>query len=254
MVTTRRSAVRPSVLLLTIACLMQGSFPTGYAQTSSGRTKNTYFIMGAVKNPGVYRIETDASVLRLLALAGGLEDRHGPVAFIIRQVPAQAAGQDPSYTVIQMRIDEVLKGNLQEAVRLEPGDIVNVPNADIFFVMGEVVRAGSFPFKEGVTLLQALSAARGLKAGAQGAKAVIFRNDPSAGKQEITVDLDAVTNGKQKDIPLLPSDIILIPNSRAGNNPLRRLLEAPPVPVLRPCRRARPCLAWLDFSGRTRQR
>jgi protein involved in polysaccharide export with SLBB domain len=256
MVTTRRSAARLGGLLLTIASLMQGSFPTGYAQASSGRTESTYFITGAVKNPGVYRIESDASVLKLLVLAGGLEDSHGPVAFIIRRVPAQAADQDPSYTVIQMRIDEVLKGHLHADVRLESGDIVNIPNADILFVMGGVVNPGSFPFKEGVTLMQAISAARGLKAGAQGAKAVILRKDRSAGKQEITVDLDAVTSGKQKDIPLLPNDIVVVPDSRAGNR-LRRFLDAPPAPVLRRCRSARPCIARADLvvkpvSGKNR--
>jgi protein involved in polysaccharide export with SLBB domain len=243
-VKTHRSAVRLSVLLLNIASLMQGNFPTSYAQTTSGHTKNTYFIQGAVKNPGAYRIETDASMLKLVVLAGGLEDRHSSVAFIIRQIRAQAADQSPSFTVIQMRIDEVLKGNLKAAVRLEPGDIVNIPNADIFFVTGEVVRPGSYPFKEGMTLLHAISAARGLK---QGARAVVFRRDLSGAEQEITVDIDAVTSGKQKDILLLPNDIVVIQDSRAGNR-LRRFLDAPPAPVLRRCRSAHPCIARADLA------
>jgi protein involved in polysaccharide export with SLBB domain len=246
MVKTRRSAVRLSVLLLTIATLMQGNFPTSYAQTTSGRTKNTYFIQGAVKNPGAYQIETDASVLKLLVMAGGLEDRHGPVAFIIRRIPGQSADQNPSFTVIQIRIEEALRGNLAAAARIEPGDIVNIPHANAYVVTGEVVRPGSYPFKKGMTLLHAISAARGLKQGAQGAKAVVFRRDLSGAKQEIMVDIDAVTSGKQKDILLLPNDIVVIQDSRAGNR-LRRFLDAPPAPVLRRCRSAHPCIARADL-------
>jgi hypothetical protein len=103
--------------------------------------------------------------------------------------------------------------------------------------------------KEGVTLLQAISAAGGLKAGAKADKAIIFRENPSTGKrQEISVDLDAVKSGKQKDIPLLPNDIVVIPNSRVGLTPRPRFLDAPPIRVFAPCRGSRPCMAQLDLS------
>lgn len=212
MVTTRRSAVQFVGLLLTIAGLMQGSLPTSYAQSSSGRTRNSYFILGAVKSPGVYRIDSASSLSKLVSLAGGLTDNHGSTAFIVRELPAQGADQDPAYKVIQVPIDELLKGSLEAAASLEPGDIVNIPQADVFYVAGEVNAPGSFPFKEGITLLQAISVARGLKVSAKANKAIIFRKDPSTGgRQEISVDLNAVTSGKQKDIRLLPNDIIVVP-------------------------------------------
>lgn len=228
---------------------MQGSLPASYAQSSSGRTKNVYFIMGAVKSPGVYRIDSAPSLLKLLSLAGGLIDSHGSVAFIMRGLPAQAADQDPAYKVIQVRIDELLKGSLEAAANLEPGDIVNITQADVFFVTGEVTAPGSFPFKEGVTLLQAISAARGVTSGAKPGKALIFRQDPNTGKrQEINVDLDAVRNAKQKDIPLMPNDIIVVPNSRARVTPWPQFLDAPPIRVFAPCRGSRPCMARSDLS------
>ncbi len=249
MVKTRRNAVQFVGLLLMFAGLMQGNLLASYAQSTGDRTKNQYFIIGAVKAPGVYRIESAPSLFRLLALAGGLADSHGAVAFIMRRLPAQPADQDPAFKVIQVRIDELLQANLEAAANLEPGDIVSIPQADVFFVTGEVVRAGSFPFKEGMTLLQAISVARGLKAGAKADKAIIFREDRSTGKrQEISVDLDAVTSGKQKDIPLLPNDIVVVPSSQARIAPPQRLLDAPPIRVFAPCRGSRPCMARLDLS------
>ena len=250
MVKTRRSVVPFVGLLLMLVCVIQGNLLASYAQSTSGRTKNLYFIMGAVKKPGVYQIESAPSLLKLLVLAGGLTDSHGAVAFIMRELPARAADQDPAFKVIQVRIDELLKGNLEVNAKLEPGDIVNIPPADVFFVTGEVIRPGSFPFKEGTTLLEAISTARGVKVGAKADKAIIFREDPATGRrQEINVDLDAVKSGKQKDIPLLPNDIVIVPNPQARiAPPWPRFLDAPPVRVLVPCRGSRSCMARLDLS------
>lgn len=249
MVKTTRSGMQVVGLLLMFAGLMQGTLLASFAQSTGDRTKNQYFIIGAVRKPGVYPIESAPSVLKLLALAGGLADSHGAVAFIMRRLPAQAADQDPGFKVIQVRIDELLKGNLEAAANLEPGDIVNIPQADVFFVSGEVVKPGSFPFTGGVTLLQAIARAGGVTSGAKPGNALIFRQDPNNGKrQEISVDLDAVTSGKQKDIPLVPNDIVVVPSSRARTTLWPRFLDAPPIRVFAPCRGSRPCMARSDLS------
>ena len=49
------------------------------------------------------------------------------LAFIIRGIPAQIAGDENAFKVIQVRIDELLNGKFDAAASLEPGDIVNVP-------------------------------------------------------------------------------------------------------------------------------
>jgi len=96
---------------------------------------------------------------------------------------------------------------------------------------------------------QAIARAGGLTAGAKPGSARIFRQDPSNGKRaEINVDLDAVTSGKEKDIPLQPNDIIVVPNSRIGVTPRQRFIDAPPIRVLATCRGSRPCMAQVDFG------
>jgi protein involved in polysaccharide export with SLBB domain len=248
MIKTRRSCVRFVCLLLTFAGLMQLTLLATYAQSNSAN-QNTYFIQGAVNKPGVYRIESTPSLITVLALAGGLADRHGAVAFIIRRQSAkETADQEAAFEVVQVRIDELLKGNFAGAAHLEPGDMVNIPPVDVFFVAGEVKYAGSFSFTEGVTLLQAIARSGGLTSGAKPSRALIFRQDPNSGKrQEITVDLDAVTSGKQKDIPLLPNDIIILPSS-GGGTPKLRFLDTPPARGLAPCRDSRPCAARSDLT------
>lgn len=45
----------------------------------------TFFIQGAIRNPGVYVIEGRPSLFKLISIAGGLPENHGSTAYIIRE-------------------------------------------------------------------------------------------------------------------------------------------------------------------------
>jgi len=98
---------------------------------------------------------------------------------------------------------------------LEPGDIINIPRVDVFFVAGEVKQPGSFPLKEGTTLRQAISLAQGMTFNAKPSQGAIFREDLLLGsRQEIKVDIGEVMRGKKEDILVQANDVIIVPNSR----------------------------------------
>jgi polysaccharide biosynthesis/export protein len=206
----------------------------------------TFLIQGSVRNPGVYQTEGRPSLLTMIGLAGGLAVDHGSTAFILRpnktkkparapdtqisslqdqtpdtdqstQTPAGGSAsepsEDPDYELIKVNIGALYKGQFDQ--RVEPGDIINIPRSDVFFVTGEVKSPGSFTLKDGTTLRQAVSLAQGLTFNAKGAQAVIFREDSALGsRKEIKVDISAVINGKKEDIPLQANDLIIVPNSR----------------------------------------
>ncbi|MCI0665094.1 MAG: polysaccharide biosynthesis/export family protein [Acidobacteria bacterium] len=204
----------------------------------------TFFIQGSVRNPGVYQTEGRPSLLTMIGMAGGLAAEHGSTVFILRpcktrkpepeaitqkssqadQTPLstpptqlQAGGSDSTqatdYELIKVNIGALYKG--QSDQRLEPGDIINIPRADVFFVAGEVRAPGSFPLKEGTTLRQAISLAQGMSFNAKSAQGVIFREDPMLGsRQELKVDISAVMDGKKEDILIQANDVIIVPNSR----------------------------------------
>jgi protein involved in polysaccharide export with SLBB domain len=208
----------------------------------------SFFIQGAVKNPGVYLIDGPASLLKLIILAGGLVENHGSTAFIIREIkaetetsqdsspatvqdtqsvravdaaaakpqPARDAADEEKYELVKASINGMLTGHFEQNVRIEPGDIVNIPPNDVFFVAGEVKAPGSFRLKEGTTLRQAISLAQGMTFKSASNRGLIFREDVASGKrQEIKVDVGAVMSGKQEDMTILANDVIIIPNSRA---------------------------------------
>lgn len=200
-----------------------------------------FFIQGAVRSPGLYQLEGRPSLLRLISLAGGVLENSGPTALILRQtnkanpkeaalaaVPDSKAGtsqnpeekgkdsEEDGIELIKVALSPLFnQGNTEQNIRLEPGDIVNIPPAKVFFVAGEVNAPGAFQIKEGTTLRQAISLAQGTTFKAALSRAVIYRDDPETNKrQEILVDVGAVMNGKKQDIALYPNDMVIIPNSR----------------------------------------
>ena len=200
----------------------------------------SFFIQGAVRNPGVFQVEGKPSLLVLLTLAGGLAENHSSTGFILRpnkQSPslpennpsnqattgqgdgssteAQTATPQNEYSLVKVNINGLLLGRFEQNMYLEPGDIVNIPQSEIFFVAGEVQKPGSFTMNEGTTLRHAISLAQGTNFKADMKRGIIFREDAGTGKKkELNVDIAAVMNGKQEDVPILPNDIIYIPNSK----------------------------------------
>lgn len=208
----------------------------------------TFFIQGSVRRPGVYQIEGRPSLLKLITVAGGLADSHGSSAYVIREVKSKkdssppadgqmsqvSARKDgaqeedlPEYDFMTVNITGMLRGHLEKNMFLEPGDIVNIPSLDVFYVAGEVNAPGSFQLKEGTTLRQAISLAQGTTYNAAAGNGIIFRDDQVTGKrQEIKIDIGQVMKGKNEDIALMPNDIVLVPNSKGkaiGNAILKAL-------------------------------
>lgn len=212
----------------------------------------TYFIQGSVRRPGLYQVEGQPSLLKLITIAGGLSENYGSTAFVIRetkqegesevanpkseastpkpeqtnessqnsseasaQVTESSPEAKPKYELVKVNINGLLRGNFDQNIEIGPGDIIHIPPTDVFFVAGEVNAPGSFPLKDGTTLRQAISLAQGTTFQASGGRAIIFREEQSSGKrQEIPVDVTAVMSGKKSDVPILANDIIIIPNSR----------------------------------------
>ncbi|MEK6299792.1 MAG: polysaccharide biosynthesis/export family protein [Acidobacteriota bacterium] len=216
-----------------------------------------FFILGAARRPGVYQIEGHPSLIKLITVAGGLAENHGSTAFILHEVkkdprsdageaaksiPAAADAQnlvsktadktsddEPEFVVRTINISNLFRGIVpkDKEMILEPGDIVNIPIADVFFVAGEVNAPGSFPLTDGTTLRQAVALSQGLTINAASTRCVVFRQDQATGqRQEIAVDVGAVMKGKGEDIALVANDIVIIPNSKMktiGNSVLKAL-------------------------------
>ncbi len=212
----------------------------------------TFYVHGEVRQPGVYQVEGRPSLLKLVSLAGGFTEKHGAMLFLLQ--PQRKAGKkivDESssltptlatasvetlretqtysstekvfsenetasdYGLEKIKISDLLRGEPKYNPRLNPDAVVYIPEADVFYVGGEVMSPGSFPIKEGATIRQAISLAKGFTPKANPTKAVVFREKPGTSQRdEIRVNLKEVMDGKQQDMALLPNDIIVLPDSK----------------------------------------
>ena len=190
---------------------------------------HTFLIHGAVRRPGPYQIEGRPSLFRLIAYAGGLMENHGSRAYIIREAKDSGkesgtatsggpttteAGDIPKYEMLVSNISSLYKGRFDHDALLEPGDVINIPPTDVFFVAGAVNAPGEFPLKDGTTLRQAIALAQNWTNKAQPKNAIIFREGANGELKEVSVDITAVMNSKSPDIPILANDIIVIPDSK----------------------------------------
>ena len=82
-------------------------------------------------------------------------------------------------------------------------------------VIGQVLKPQSVPYREGMTVLDALLAVGGLGQFAAGNRAHIARI-VNGKEQDIKVKLDALVNGgeMQQNLKLLPGDVLVVPESR----------------------------------------
>lgn len=126
----------------------------------------------------------------------------------------QAAG----LTVNQLR--EVLVEKYSSEIRKpEVAVIVRTFERNKVFVDGEVLFPGLVEIKGPVTLMHALSLARGWRETARLSNIIVIRKDAEGKSMATNVDLRNVLNGSDlsQDIQLLPYDIVYVPKSNIAN-------------------------------------
>jgi polysaccharide export outer membrane protein len=131
--------------------------------------------------------------------------------------------------VAELNLKKIMEAkNPEENIQIFPHDVISVPKAEMVYVIGEVKRSGGFVLGEhqSISVLQALSLAEGLNGTADARHARILRLKRDADqREELSVDVKDVLNGKKPDIALRGDDILFIPGS-TGKKAALRAIEA----------------------------
>jgi polysaccharide biosynthesis/export protein len=166
-------------------------------------------VMGAVRNAGVFPLTGPKTLVDLLALAGGINERAGSQVHLYRQ---QNDGRQ-TYMVDLFRLANN-PGLVNMAV--QAGDVINVPESGMFFVDGSVGKPGSYPLSRPYTLTQALAIAGGVTARlADYRDVVVFRHKDAPEAARISVNLNDVLDGQTTDPQIQADDVIYVPMSTA---------------------------------------
>jgi polysaccharide biosynthesis/export protein len=180
-------------------------------------------IVGAVKVPGIYQMKGQRFLLDMLATAQGIDPiAAGQTIQVIRR-----AGESPeSARAINVGVEDLFQnGKTELNIPIQPGDIINVLQAGSVFVVGEVVRPGEFPLRQGkaLTVGQAIALGSGLTREAKKAACKIIRLHPDGTKEEIPVNVGKIFDGSLTDVALMPNDIFFVPSNKVKSGLIRTL-------------------------------
>jgi polysaccharide export outer membrane protein len=102
-------------------------------------------VLGMVPRPGRYPLDdTTSNLSDVIAAAGGIVAGGSELIILVRE------GQAQKVDVMAM------------AFELKNGDTIQVERAPVFYIYGEVARAGSYRIEQNMTVMQALAAGGGI--------------------------------------------------------------------------------------------
>ena len=169
---------------------------------------NTFYVLGEVRKPGAYQLDTATSAASAMTLVGGFTDKAAQTQVkLTRRLPSgveqttilDLSGADPK----------------ARELFLKDGDILLVPAGNTFYVLGEVRKPGAYQLDQATSAIQAVAMAGGFTERAAPNRTKIIRTHIDGRQETIVVDLNEVVKRgrKDKDPPLLANDVIVVPES-----------------------------------------
>jgi len=150
-------------------------------------------VMGQVARPGQYALAKENRVLDMLAQAGG----------VLNEVAADQASllrHDGAKQTIDLHA--LFDGDPSQNPTVSAGDTIYVPKAPVFYIYGQVQRAGVYRLERNMTVYQAISAGGGLTPRGSEHFLKVKRRDASGAVHNISV--------KMRDL-LQPDDVLTVP-------------------------------------------
>lgn len=198
--------------------------PNDVVNVETAKTLPVY-VMGSVKNPGMYNLREDAGgILEAITLAGGaMED-----AALSRVALTSVSGKSEVLDLSAADGNTVGSGNR----KLQPGDLVVVPQStDRVAVLGYVNQPGYYDLKDGqkITLADAVGMAGGIIPRKGQADSILVMRSENGEQQKLVYNLSKFLRAgdPQNNPAIKPGDVIYV---SAGKNPnwesLIRLLSS----------------------------
>jgi polysaccharide export outer membrane protein len=136
---------------------------------------NSVNIAGKVNAPGIYPLDRPYHALDVLLKAGWVREAGATYVYMRR----------PGAPETRLDTEELVRGGPENNPLLRDGDTLFVPDADQFFIYGQIGRAGSFAVLPRMTVRQALAIAGGVTPTGQSNKVGLIRGTA----KEVDADL-----------------------------------------------------------------
>lgn len=158
----------------------------------------TVYLLGNISKPGAYNLKKPTYLLDLLSDAKGLSQNLGLVkkgqkVDISRKLSSKKTATSSGDTTISIDLYQLLiKGKSELNIQLKNGDVIYISGQKMVHVIGQVVRPGSYPYEDGMSILKAITLAGGVN------------NKGNANK----VYIKRIVNNRMQRIKSKPEDLI----------------------------------------------
>lgn len=191
-----------------------------YFEKISSRFSNRIFLLGAAKRPGIYELTDKLTFQQLIKKAGGLRED----AFLNRAIIKRTNVINAERTVVSINLNELLT-NKKEDIDLQKEDSIlisandEVTDMPTITIAGNVRNPGTYPYRKGMFLEDAILTAKGFNFQAATHKVEIsrIRKDNADTLSNKLLDLitrnvdSSLQTSKISSTPLEPLDYIFIP-------------------------------------------
>jgi polysaccharide export outer membrane protein len=171
-------------------------------------------ILGEAEKPGLYYLTGPTTLVEMLSRAGGLGKTAGRELLILRTTKDERPGARAGTTILRLDMRKVMAGDVKDNVAVQPDDMIFVPKAQAFFVLGEVRKPGTYAIERDTNILEAITQAEGFtdKAAASGVK--VLRRLPDGKQETVALDMSGAVP-KEKGFKLQDGDTIMVPKGNS---------------------------------------
>jgi polysaccharide export outer membrane protein len=202
--------------------------PLVSVQVTERRTPVPVTIIGEVRNPQKVDLRRSATLVELLAFAGGVKEDSAKGSVKVFRTQPPMCGDDSSddnWVAAENSIsglpsrsyntEGVSETQDESNPTIYPGDLIIVEKAAPVYIIGEVNALRSISITQGgLTLSEAIAQAGGFRERAKKKEITIRRLKPGTKEREvIQVNYNLIADGSQKDFMLKAEDIVIVDKS-----------------------------------------
>jgi polysaccharide export outer membrane protein len=158
-------------------------------------SQNVY-VLGEVRAPNRYSIPGNSTLIDLLTMAGSVTSTAGHWVLINHARAGVVTGgpavmNDASSADLRINLGDIQSGKAQN-IKIQDGDTIFIPKAQIIYVTGQVRTPGGYPYDETMTVFEAISLAGGVTEKGSNTRISIRR----------------LINGQMKEVDAKPTDTL----------------------------------------------